>query len=131
MQTIKNLNGPQEVFQQIIKFGVPEHYQGDLYHDAIWLSNYWKNVEQKIREKSSFSFFYALRPMGTHIGQSKREVIDIPCKTSQFIGAWKFVISNEGEYVERMRLDITKMLCPECISTIYGSESHECVCKGE
>lgn len=130
MRTIKNLTGPQEVFQQIINFGVPEHYQSDLYHDAIWLSNYWKDVEQKIREKSSFSFYYALRPMGTHIGQSKRKVIDIPCKTSEFIGAWKFVISP-GRYNYEMWLDITKMLCPDCISTIYGSESHECVCKGE
>lgn len=124
----KNINSPQQVFEQMLHLRIPEHFKSDLYHDAMFLSNFWKDVEQKVfREKSSFIFYWVLRPMGTQLGTGKKEVIDIPLKSMQFIGAYLFTLSP-GKYDNEMWLRIKRILCPNCISTLYGHEKHECVC---
>lgn len=60
---------------------VVKHYHSDLYHDAQWLEKYLFG--------DSFTFYWAVREYGTHIGT-------IPFEGSIFAEAIKYKITVEA-----------------------------------
>lgn len=61
----------QLVFGELAKLAIPvlRYYHGDLYHDALWVSNHIAGMEP-------LTFYYGVRETGTNIGWFEETMTD-------------------------------------------------------